>query len=71
MTTTTMTNERRRLKEMDAGFLTVAEISKYLRLKPLSIYRMVKSKKIPFKRAGRSIRFQKQDIDTWLSWGSA
>lgn len=58
-------------KKMESDFLTVIEVSKYLRLTPLSVYRMVKDKRIPFKRAGRSIRFVKQEIDTWLKWGSA
>jgi excisionase family DNA binding protein len=56
--------------ERGSDFLTVKETSQYLRLKPLSIYRMVKDRKIPFKRAGRSIRFVKQEIDVWLKWGS-
>lgn len=57
--------------KMETDFLTVTELSEYLRLKPLSIYRMVKNKKIPHRKAGRSIRFVKQEIDTWLKWGSA
>jgi len=50
-------------------FLTVREVAEYVRLKPLAIYRKVKSKEIPFKRAGRSLRFDKEEIDQWMKWG--
>jgi len=54
---------------METGFMTTKETAEYLRLKPLAIYRMVKNKNIPFKRAGRSLRFEKEEIDQWLKWG--
>ena len=54
---------------METTFLTVREVAGYLRLKPLAIYRKVKAKEIPFKRAGRSLRFDKEEIDQWLKWG--
>ena len=54
----------------ESEFMTVGEVSSYLRLKPLAVYRMVKAKKIPFKRAGRSLRFLKSEIDSWMKWGS-
>jgi len=47
----------------------VREVAEYVRLKPLAIYRKVKSKEIPFKRAGRSLRFDKEEIDQWMKWG--
>ena len=50
-------------------FMTVQEVAKYLRLKPLAIYRKVKSKEIPFVKAGRSIRIRQEEIDQWLKWG--
>lgn len=49
--------------------MTVQEVAKYLRLKPLAIYRKVQKNEIPFLKAGRSIRFQKEKIDEWLKWG--
>ncbi len=51
-------------------FMTVREASEYLRLKPLAVYRMVEKRKIPFRKAGRSIRFIKSELETWLRWGS-
>lgn len=55
----------------ESGFMTVGEVAEYLRMKPLAIYRKVAKKEIPFLKAGRSIRFKKEDIDRWLRWGSA
>jgi excisionase family DNA binding protein len=53
----------------ESQFMTVQEVAKYLRLKPLAIYRKVQKNEIPFLKAGRSIRFQKEKIDEWLKWG--
>ena len=53
----------------ESAFMTVAEIAKYLRMKTLAIYRKVNRKEIPFLKAGRSIRFKREDIDHWLRWG--
>jgi excisionase family DNA binding protein len=55
----------------EQGFWTVRDVSKYLGMKPLAVYRKVQRKEIPFLKAGRSIRFLKEDIDRWLRWGSA
>ena len=54
----------------EKAFLTVKEAAGYLRLKPLALYRMAKAKKIPFRKAGRSIRFVQSELDTWMKWGS-
>ena len=54
---------------METELMTVKETAKYLRLKPLAIYRMVKNKDIPFKRANRSLRFDKEELDQWMKWG--
>lgn len=53
----------------ESGFMKVKEVAEYLRLKPLAIYRMVKRGDIPFKRANRSLRFDKEEIDQWMKWG--
>ncbi len=49
--------------------MTVQEVAEYLRMKPLAVYRKVKRKEIPFLKAGRSIRFRREEIDRWLRWG--
>jgi len=53
----------------ESGFMTVREVADYLKMRPLAIYRKVKRREIPFLKAGRSIRFQKDEIDRWLRWG--
>lgn len=52
-------------------FMTVRDVAKYLKLKPLAIYRKVQKNEIPHLKAGRSIRFNKTEIDHWLKWGWA
>ena len=49
--------------------MTVQEVAQYLRMRPLAVYRKVKRKEIPFLKAGRSIRFRKDEIDEWLQTG--
>lgn len=47
--------------------LTVQELSKALKISPKTIYNLVSLKKIPYVKAGGSLRFNRQDIQEWLS----
>jgi len=47
--------------------LTVEELSKYLKLNPNHIYRLKAAHKIPFIQIGGAVRFNKADIEKWLS----
>ena len=51
----------------DSGFMTVKEVSEYLRVSRASIYRLVKERKIPVSRIGKHLRFRKRTIDEWLT----
>ena len=51
----------------DRGFMTVQEVSEYLRVSRASIYRLVKERKIPVSRIGKHFRFRKRTIDEWLT----
>ena len=51
----------------DHGFMTVKEVSEYLRVSRASIYRLVKERKIPVSRIGKHFRFRKRTIDEWLT----
>ncbi len=53
----------------ESAFMTVREVADYLKMRPLAIYRKVKRREIPFLKAGRSIRFRKDEVDRWLRWG--
>jgi excisionase family DNA binding protein len=51
---------------MENGFLTVKEASRYLGVKPSSLYSMVDEKEIPHYRIGRLIKFTKADLDAFM-----
>ena len=46
--------------------MTIAELAKYLKFKPRTIYVKVKRGEIPGSKIGKSWRFQKHIIDQWL-----
>jgi excisionase family DNA binding protein len=48
------------------AFLTTEEVLEYLQVNLRTVYRLIKSKRIPAVRVGRQWRFKKQDIDAWL-----
>jgi excisionase family DNA binding protein len=48
------------------AFLTTDEVLNYLQVNLRTIYRLIKSEKIPAVRVGRQWRFRKRDIDAWL-----
>jgi excisionase family DNA binding protein len=59
---------------MEDSFLTTGEVLEYLQVNLRTVYRLVKSGRIPAVRVGRQWRFRKADIDSWLegqrsSWG--
>ena len=45
------------------AFLTTDEVLRYLQVNLRTIYRLIKSEKIPAVRVGRQWRFRKRDID--------
>ena len=52
-------------KQMEAP-MTVKELSEYLRLDKMTIYKMLKEEKIPAYRIGHQWRFFREDIDAWI-----
>ena len=50
----------------DDGFLTTEEVLEYLQVNLRTVYRLIKSGKLPAVRVGRQWRFRRQDIDAWL-----
>jgi excisionase family DNA binding protein len=46
-------------------FLNVEEVAAMLQLEPRTIYNMVSQRRIPFRRAGRQLRFNPKEIDEW------
>ena len=47
--------------------MDIEGLGKYLQLAPVTLYKMVKEEKIPYRRIGKSLRFPKGMIDAWLN----
>jgi excisionase family DNA binding protein len=47
-------------------FLTTAEVEATLRVKPRTIYRLIRIGDLPAVRVGRQWRFRRSDLDRWL-----
>ena len=47
-------------------FVNVRELAALLRVSPISIYRMVERRSIPFHRLPRGLRFEREDIEAYL-----
>lgn len=52
---------------MSDRLLTVAEVADYLRVKPRTVYQWVWRRRIPFVKAGATVRFRRVEIDDWLA----
>ena len=46
--------------------LNVKQVAQYLQLKESTIYSWAQDKKIPAIKIGRTWRFRRSDLDTWL-----
>ena len=46
-------------------FLTVSEAAKLLRITTRSIYQMVAESRIPYRRVGRAVRFERTELMEW------
>jgi len=53
-------------KGSDREILTVAEVAEYLRVHTTTIYRLLKTRKLPAFRVGSDWRFFRDDIDSWI-----
>ena len=52
--------------ERGDGVLTVSELAKYLRMKPLTIYKHASTGRLPGFKVGSHWRFKKQTIERWI-----
>ena len=50
--------------------LTLREVSEYLRVSRVTIYRLIKRKDLPAFCVGRSWRFKIEDLHHWIETGS-
>lgn len=47
--------------------LTIDEVAKFLRISKTSVYRLVERRELPFCRVGRTLRFTRKDLETYLA----
>jgi len=48
-------------------FMTASEVAAYLRVGRLTVYKMVRTGKLPAFRIGSDYRFSVEEIDRWIS----
>jgi excisionase family DNA binding protein len=47
--------------------MTATEVAAYLKVHRLTVYRLVRSRGLPYFRVGWEIRFRRADIDEWIT----
>jgi len=58
-------------KSLPDTVLTIAELSKYLKISRSTLYKLAQEGKLPSQKVGRHWRFHKTAIDRWLGDDSA
>lgn len=53
-------------QDLNDEILTLEEAAGFLKIKPRTIYDLVQRRRIPFLRAGKFLRFSKQDLLAWM-----
>jgi len=51
---------------MDDTFLTTEDVTSYLQVNLRTVYRLIRTGRIPAVRVGRQWRFRRSDVDGWL-----
>ncbi len=51
----------------EENVFTVQELARYLKMKPVTIYKHAKEGKLPGFKVGANWRFKKSTIDNWIS----
>ena len=52
---------------MRENVLTVRELARYLKMKPVTIYKHAQEGKLPAFKVGASWRFKRKTIDQWIA----
>ena len=55
------------MREEELEIMTVKDVAAYLKMKPVTIYKLAKEGRIPAFRVASFWRFKKDLIDKWLS----
>ena len=56
---------------MNERYMTVDEVADYIQVRRETLYRRLRSGKLPGHKVGRAWRFTKQEIDEWVRSGEA
>ncbi len=51
---------------METEFIDINDLSRYLAMKPSTLYSLVEAREIPHYKIGRLVRFKKAEIDRWM-----
>ncbi len=54
------------MKERQAELMTVQEVAAYLRVHPMTVYRLIQRGELPAIRVGRGWRLSRNRIEQWL-----
>lgn len=49
------------------ALLTIEEVAEFLRVSKTSVYRLVERRELPFCRVGRTLRFTRTDLESYLA----
>ena len=50
-----------------SGLISFEEAAKYLGIKHPTLYKYTSSRKIPFVKVGRLVKFRPEDLDQWIN----
>jgi len=53
-------------QEITPRYLRVPQAASYLGLAPKTLYRYAEERRIPFNRIGRSLLFDREELDKWM-----
>ena len=62
-----MANENQRASPMTRRLLNIKEVADYTGLSPYTLYTMVSQRRIPFVKLGRLTKFDRYELDRWIS----
>lgn len=65
-----LASENNNLSKQNEDFIDITAAAKLLKISKVSIYRLVRSKSIPFFRAGRKLVFKASQLTKWVEESS-
>lgn len=54
---------------MSAVILNVREAARYLRIHPITLYKLSRARRVPVQKVGGSWRFHREALDQWMRTG--